>query len=125
MVKQTRNALTACSGSGSEPYPWLEQRSRSSLRSLQCSSERAATLAIETEERMTGSDKIHEAQDQVAGLQAQLDDVQRMLDKAERVAAAGEAAKARAQQLLIVSAVLVAIGFVLLVAGGKKKRYHT
>lgn len=48
---------------------------------------------------MTSSDKIHKAQDQVAGLQAQLDDVQRMLDTAESIAAAGEAAKQRAPRV--------------------------
>jgi hypothetical protein len=71
---------------------------------------------------MTSSDKIHEAQDQVAGLQAQLDDVQRMLDKAESIAAAGEAAKQRAQQLLVVSAVLVGVGVLLLIGGAKRTR---
>ena len=71
---------------------------------------------------MTSTDKIHQAQDQVATLQSQLDDVQRMLDKAEAVAAAGEAAKQRAQQLLGVSLGLIAIGVILLVWGGRKKR---
>jgi hypothetical protein len=45
-----------------------------------------------------------------------------MLDKAERVAAAGEAAKQRAQQLLVVSLALVAVGAVLLIWGGRRKR---
>ncbi len=71
---------------------------------------------------MTSSDKIHKVQDQVAGLQAQLDDVQRMLDKAESIAAAGEAAKQRAQQLLVVSAVLVGVGLLLLIGGAKRTR---
>jgi len=71
---------------------------------------------------MTGMDKIHDAQDQVAALQSQLDNVQSMLDKAERVAAAGEAAKQRAQQLLGVSIALVVVGILLLVWGGRKKR---
>jgi hypothetical protein len=69
---------------------------------------------------MTSSDKIHKAQDKVAGLQAQLDDVQRMLDKAESIAAAGEAAKQRAQQLLVVSVVLVGVGLLLLIGGAKR-----
>lgn len=71
---------------------------------------------------MSTTDKIHSAQDQVAQLQAQLDDVQRMLDKAEQVAAAGEAAKERAGQLLVVSLALVAISAVLLIWGGRRKR---
>jgi hypothetical protein len=71
---------------------------------------------------MTSSDKIHKAQDKVAGLQAQLDDVQRMLDKAESIAAAGEAAKQRAQQLLVVSVVLVGVGLLLLIGGAKRTR---
>jgi len=58
----------------------------------------------------------------VAALQSQLDNLQWMLDKAERVAAAGEAAKQRAQQLLGVSIALVVIGILLLVWGGRKKR---
>lgn len=58
---------------------------------------------------MTGRDKIHDAQEQVSGLQDQLDEVQRMLAKAEEIAAAGETAKSRAQQLLGVSVVLVAV----------------
>lgn len=71
---------------------------------------------------MSSTDKIHNAQEQVATLQSRLDDVQRMLDTAERVAAAGEAAKQRAQQLLGVSIALVAVGVVLLVWGGRKKQ---
>ena len=71
---------------------------------------------------MTGRDKIHDAQEQVSGLHDQLDEVQRMLAKAEEIAAAGEAAKSRAQQLLGVSAVLVAVGLLLLLWGGRKKR---
>jgi hypothetical protein len=45
-----------------------------------------------------------------------------MLQKAEEIAAAGEAAKQRAQQLLTVSVALLAVGTVLLVVGGRKKR---
>ena len=70
---------------------------------------------------MSGVDKIHDAQDQVAGLQAQLDEVQNVLEKAERVAAAGEAAKERAHQLLKMSAALVVVGLGLLIWGGRKK----
>lgn len=77
---------------------------------------------IGRDEAMSTTDKIHSAQDQVADLQSRLDDVQRMLDKAERVAAAGEAAKQRAQQLLVVSLALVAVGAVLLIWGGRRKR---
>jgi hypothetical protein len=79
-------------------------------------------LASDSEDAMASSDKIHEAQDQVSALQSQSDDVQRMLDKAETIAAAGEAAKQQAQQLLVVSATLVAVGIVLLILGGRKKR---
>ena len=71
---------------------------------------------------MTSTDKIHDAQHQVATLQDQLDGVQTMLDKAERVAAAGEAAKQRAQQLLGVSVVLVIVGVLLLIWGGRNKQ---
>ena len=70
---------------------------------------------------MATIDNIHTAQDQVSSLQSQLDEVQAMLDKAEQVAAAGEAAKERAQQLLVMSAALVAVGVILLVWGGRKK----
>jgi 3-keto-L-gulonate-6-phosphate decarboxylase len=70
---------------------------------------------------MTSTDKIHDAQQQVATLQDRLDDVQRMLDKAERIAAAGEAAKKRAQQLLGVSIALVVVGILLLIWGGRNK----
>ena len=71
---------------------------------------------------MATMDNIHNAQDQVANLQGQLDSVQQMLEKAEAVAAAGEAAKERAQQLLVLSATLVAVGVVLLIWGGRKKQ---
>ena len=71
---------------------------------------------------MTTIDNIQDAQDQVATLQAQLDEVQIMLDKAEQIAAAGEAAKERAQQLLVLSAALVGVGLILLIWGGRKKR---
>ena len=71
---------------------------------------------------MASTDKIHDAQEKVSTLQSQLDEVQRMLDKAEAVAAAGEAAKERAQQLLGVSIALVAVGLLLLLWGGRKKR---
>lgn len=71
---------------------------------------------------MATMDNIHDAQDQVANLQGQLDNVQQMLDKAEAVAAAGEAAKERAQQLLVISAILVAVGLLLLIRGGRKKQ---
>lgn len=71
---------------------------------------------------MVTTDKIHDAQHKVATLQDQLDDVQRMLDKAERIAAAGEAAKERAQQLLGVSVALVVVGILLLIWGGRKKQ---
>ena len=70
---------------------------------------------------MTSTDKIHDAQQQVATLQDRLDDVQRMLDKAERIAAAGEAAKTRAQQLLGVSIALIVVGILLLIWGGRNK----
>ena len=71
---------------------------------------------------MTSTDKIHDAQRQVATLQDQLDEVQRMLDKAESIAAAGEAAKKRAQQLLGVSLALVVVGILLLAWGGRRKQ---
>ena len=71
---------------------------------------------------MTTTDKIKEAEEQVANLQDQLDQVQIMLQKAEKVAEAGEAAKERAQQLLGVSIALVAVGVLLLLWGGRKKR---
>ena len=71
---------------------------------------------------MTTIDNIHTAQDQVSSLQSQLDEVQAMLEKAEQVAAAGEAAKERAQQLLILSAALVAVGVLLLIWGGRNKQ---
>jgi len=71
---------------------------------------------------VTSTDKIHDAQQQVATLQDQLDEVQRMLTKAEEIAAAGEAAKQRAQQLLGVSIAVLVIGVVLLVWGGRKKQ---
>jgi hypothetical protein len=67
-------------------------------------------------------DKIKAAEEQVATLQDQLDQVQTMLHKAEGIAAAGEAAKQRAQQLLTVSIALLAVGTVLLVVGGRRKR---
>ena len=70
---------------------------------------------------MATIDNIHNAQDQVATLQGQLDEVQRMLEKAEAVAAAGEAAKKRAQQLLVISSVVLAVGIILLAWGGRKK----
>jgi hypothetical protein len=71
---------------------------------------------------MTNIDKIRAAEDQVATLQDQLIQVQQMLEKAEEIAAAGEAAKERAQQLLGASIALVVVGIVLLVWGGRKKR---
>lgn len=71
---------------------------------------------------MTSTDKIHDAQQQVATLQDQLDEVQRMLKKAEAIAAAGEAAKERAQQLLGVSIAVLVVGVVLVVWGGRKKQ---
>lgn len=71
---------------------------------------------------MTSIDKIKAAEEQVATLQNQLDQVQSMLQKAEKIAAAGEAAKHRAQQLLTGSVALLAVGTVLLVVGGRRKR---
>ena len=71
---------------------------------------------------MTSTDKIHDAQQQVATLQDQLDNVQRVLDKAERIAAGGEAAKKRAQQLLGVSIALVVVGILLLAWDRRKKQ---
>jgi hypothetical protein len=71
---------------------------------------------------MTSIDKIKAAEEQVATLQDQLDQVQVMLHKAEEIAAAGEAAKQRAQQLLTVSIALLVVGTVLLVVGGRRKR---
>ncbi|MCZ6456100.1 MAG: hypothetical protein O6650_02495, partial [Actinobacteria bacterium] len=57
-----------------------------------------------------------------ATLQDQLDQVQQVLHKAEEIAAAGEAAKQRAQQLIGVSIALLAVGTVLLVVGGRRNR---
>jgi hypothetical protein len=71
---------------------------------------------------MTSIDKIKAAEEQVATLQDQLDQVQQVLHKAEEMAAAGEAAKQRAQQLIGVSVALLAIGAVLLIAGARRKR---
>ena len=71
---------------------------------------------------MTSMDKIKAAEEQVATLQDQLDQAQTMLHKAEEIAAAGEAAKQRAQQLLTVSIALLAVGTVLLVVRGRRKR---
>lgn len=71
---------------------------------------------------MTSIDKIKAAEEQVATLQDQLDQVQQVLHKAEEIAAAGEAAKQRAQQLIGVSIALLAIGAVLLIAGARRKR---
>ncbi len=71
---------------------------------------------------MTTIDKIKAAEEQVATLQDQLDQVQKMLHKAEQVAAAGEAAKERAQQLIAVSIALVALGTVLLIVGARRNR---
>ena len=71
---------------------------------------------------MTSIDKIKAAEEQVAILQDQLDQVQGMLQKAEEIAAAGEAAKQRAKQLLTVSIALLVVGTVLLVVGGRRKR---
>ncbi|MFB3048801.1 MAG: hypothetical protein ACE1Z9_01490 [Acidimicrobiia bacterium] len=71
---------------------------------------------------MTSIDKIKAAEEQVATLQDQLDQVQQVLHKAEEIAAAGEAAKQRAQQLIGVSVALLAIGAVLLIAGARRKR---
>ena len=71
---------------------------------------------------MTSIDKINAAEEQVATLQDQLDQVQQVLHKAEEIAAAGEAAKQRAQQLIGVSVALLAIGAVLLIAGARRKR---
>ena len=71
---------------------------------------------------MTSIDKIKAAEEQVATLQDQLDQVQVMLHKAEEIAAAGEAAKQHAQQLLTVSIALLVVGTVLLVVGGRRKR---
>lgn len=70
---------------------------------------------------MATLEDIHTAQDQLSDLQSQLDDVQSILDAAERLSAAGERAKQRAQQLLVLSAVLVGVGVLLLVWGGRKK----
>ena len=71
---------------------------------------------------MTSIDKIKVAEEQVATLQNQLDQVQKMLHRAEQVAAAGEAAKQHAQQLIAVSIALLAVGTVLLVVRGRRKR---
>ena len=71
---------------------------------------------------MTTIDKIKAAEQQVATLQDQLDQVQAMLQKAEEIAAAGEAAKQRAQQLLTASIGLLVVGAVLLVVGRRRKR---
>ncbi len=71
---------------------------------------------------MTSIDKIKAAEEQVATLQDQLDQVQQMLHRAEEIAAAGEAAKQRAQQLIGVSVALLAIGAVLLIAGARRNR---
>ncbi len=71
---------------------------------------------------MTSIDKIKAAEEQAATLQDQLDQVQQMLHRAEEIAAAGEAAKQRAQQLIGVSVALLAIGAVLLIAGARRKR---
>ena len=71
---------------------------------------------------MTSIDKIKAAEEQVATLQDQLDKVQKMLHRAEEIAAAGEAAKQRAQQLIGVSVALLAIGAVLLIAGARRNR---
>jgi hypothetical protein len=101
-------------------HKFLQQRQCRDIESHYCSGptgEHAMEGMI-----MTGRDKIHDAQEQVSGLQDQLDEVQRMLAKAEEIAAAGEAAKSRAQQLLGVSVVLVAVGLLLLLWGGRKKR---
>ncbi len=71
---------------------------------------------------MTSIDKIKAAEEQVATLQDQLDQVQQVLHRAEEIAAAGEAAKQRAQQLIGVSVALLAIGAVLLIAGARRNR---
>lgn len=71
---------------------------------------------------MTSIDKIKAAEEQVATLQDQLDQVQQMLHRAEEIAAAGEAAKQRAQQLIGVSVALLAIGAVVLIAGARRNR---
>ena len=70
---------------------------------------------------MPSREEIHEAQQQVAEIQGHLDEVQEMLEAAEQIAAAGEVAKQRAQQLLVVSLVLVADGVLLLACGGRRK----
>ena len=70
---------------------------------------------------MSDLEKIQAAEAQVATLQDQLDQVQVMLQKAEQIAAAGEAAKARAQQLLGVSIALLVLGVLMMLVGRRRK----
>jgi hypothetical protein len=69
---------------------------------------------------MSDLENIQAAEQQVATLQDQLDQVQQMLQKAEQVAAAGEAAKERAQQLLGVSIALIVLAGIMLLRGRRK-----
>jgi hypothetical protein len=75
---------------------------------------------VSEDEELSRVEKIQAAEASVATLQDQLDMVQRTLQTAEELAAAGEAAKEKAQQLMAVSVAVLVVTLVVLVFSRKK-----
>lgn len=73
------------------------------------------------DEELSRVEKIQAAEASVATLQDQLDMVQRTLQTAEELAAAGEAAKEKAQQLMAVSVAVLVVTLVVLLFSRKKR----
>lgn len=74
------------------------------------------------DEELSRVEKIQAAEASVATLQDQLDMVQRTLQTAEELAAAGEAAKEKAQQLMAVSVAVLVVTLLVLLLSRKRSR---
>lgn len=71
---------------------------------------------------MSGVEKIQDAEERVAEMQQALATLQEGLQRAEAVATAAEEARQRSEQLLKVTAGLIALAILLLVSSARKRR---